>query len=357
MTISKGSVRAAIIGAGHFAYRMHIPVLAAREEVVLDSVCRLGREELELIRDEFDFAFATEDWREVLERDIDIAVISSPHNLHYEQAKAFLEKGCHVLVEKPMCLDPAEAWDLVRVAQASGCELLVAYGWNYKPGLDEMREMIGQIGEIEHVVCHMASFTRSIFSGGTLSNWGHIAIQPDRSTWEAPDQGGGYAYGQLSHALGILYWLTDLRCASVRSVLYEAPSTIDLHDAATVRFANGATGVFSGSCGVPNGHGFEVDIRIYGSTGSVLLDIETQRLVLKLPGGESRVAEVPQGAWTYSCEGPPDRLVDLALGQGRNESTGDVGARAVETLHAIVTSGKSRGAEQIIKQTQKAAAE
>ena len=90
MTSSNGSVRAAIIGAGHFAYRMHIPVLAAREEVVLDSVCRLGREELDLIRDEFGFAFATEDWREVLDRDIDIAVISSPHNLHYEQAKAFL---------------------------------------------------------------------------------------------------------------------------------------------------------------------------------------------------------------------------------------------------------------------------
>lgn len=357
MTSSKGPVRAAIIGAGHFAYRMHIPVLAKRDEVVLDSVCRLGRKELDLIAEEFGFAFATEDWREVLEREIDIAVISSPHNLHYEQAKAFLEKGCHVLVEKPMCLDPAEAWDLVQVAEASGRELLVAYGWNYKTGLDEIREMLGEIGEIEHVVCHMASFTRSIFSGGTLSNWKHIAIQPDRSTWEAPDQGGGYAYGQLSHALGILYWLTDLRAASVRSMLFEAPSEIDLHDAAAVRFANGATGVFSGSCGVPNGHGFEVDIRIYGSTGSVSLDIETERLVLKLPDGETRVAQVPEGAWKYSCEGPPDRLVDIALGRGRNESPGQVGARAVETLHAIVASGKAQGAEQIITQKQKAAAE
>ncbi|KUF08683.1 Gfo/Idh/MocA family protein [Pseudoponticoccus marisrubri] len=357
MSSSKGPVRAAIIGAGHFAYRMHIPILAARPEVVLDSVCRLGRTELDLIAEEFGFAFATEDWREVLSRDIDIAVISSPHHLHYEQAKAFLEKGCHVLVEKPMCLDPGQAWDLVQVADASGRELLVAYGWNYKPGLDEMREMVAEIGEIEHVVCHMASFTRSIFSGGTLSNWAHIAIQPDRSTWEAPDQGGGYAYGQLSHALGILYWLTDLRAASVQSMLFEAPTEIDLHDAAAVRFANGATGVFSGSCGVPNGHGFEVDIRIYGSNGSVLLDIETERLVLKLPDGEARVAQVPQGAWTYSCDGPPARLVDIALGQGRNESPGHVGARAVETLHAIVASGKARGAEQIITQTRKAAAE
>ncbi|WP_157960643.1 hypothetical protein [Primorskyibacter marinus] len=76
-----------------------------------------------------------------------------------------------------------------------------------------MRDMVSQIGEIEHIVCHLATFTRSIFPGGSLSNWKHIAVQPDRSTWEAPDQGGGYAYGQLSHALGILYWLTDLRAA------------------------------------------------------------------------------------------------------------------------------------------------
>ena len=357
MTKREGPVRAAIIGAGHFAYRMHIPVLARRAEVLLDSVCRLGRVELEQIAEEFGFAFATEDWREVLDRDIDVAVISSPHNLHYEQAKAFLQKGCHVLVEKPMCLDPHEAWDLVQLARETKRELMVAYGWNYKPGLDQMRDMVTKIGEIEHVVCHMASFTRSIFSGGELAKWRHVAIQPERSTWEAPEQGGGYAYGQLSHALGILYWLTDLRCASVRSMLFEAPSTIDLHDAAAIRFANGATGVLSGSCGVPHGHGFEVDLRIYGTHGSVLLDIETERLVLKLPDGEERVAKVPQGAWSYSCEGPADRLVDIALGLGRNESPGEVGARAVETLYALVQSGKSDGEEQTIDLSQKAAAE
>jgi len=346
-------LKAAIIGAGHFAYRMHIPVLASRAEVVLDSVCRLGREELDLIRDEYGFAFATEDWREVLARDIDIAVIASPHNLHFEQARAFLEKGCHVLVEKPMCLDPAEAWSLVETAKRTGKELLVAYGWHYKPGLDQIKTMVRRIGTIEHVVCHMASFTRSIFSGGGMQRWKHIAIQPERSTWESPDFGGGYAYGQLSHALGILYWATDLRAASVKAMTFDAPSTIDLHDAAAVRFSNGATGVLSGSCGVPDGHGFEVDIRIYGSEGSLILDIETERLVLKLPNGEGETATVSPGAWTYSCEGPANRLVDLALGQDINESPGDVGARAVETLHALLASQKAGGCDQPITDSER----
>jgi predicted dehydrogenase len=338
-------IKAAVIGAGHFAYRMHIPVLAKRAEVELDSVCRLGADPLALIQNEFGFTFATERWQDVLDRDIDIAVIASPHHLHYDQANAFLKKGCHVLVEKPMCLDPAQAWDLVETAKASNRELLVAYGWHYKPGLEAMRDMVARIGPIEHVVCHMASFTRAIFTGGTLGAWSHIAIQPERSTWEARDAGGGYAYGQLSHALGLLYWLTDLRSESIRSILNTGESGIDLHDAAVVRFEGGATGVLSGSCAVPPGHGFEVDLRIYGSEGSVLLDIETERLVLKLRDGNSEVASVPPGAWKYSCEGPANALVDIALGTGKNNSDGEIGAKAVETLHAIIASGRDGGSE------------
>lgn len=343
------TVQAAIIGAGHFAYRMHIPVLAARSEVVLDSVCRLGADELQLIAGEFGFAFATECWQDVLERDIDIAVISSPHHLHYEQAKAFLEKGCHVLVEKPMCLDPQEAWDLVDTARRAGRELMVAYGWHYKEGLEAMRAMVGRIGVIEHVVCHMASFTRAIFTGGELARWKHVAIQPEPSTWQEAGAGGGFAYGQLSHALGLLFWLTDLNTQSVHAILNQAPSRVDLHDAAIVQFKGGATGVLSGSCGVPAGHGFEVDLRIYGRQGSLLLDIETERLVLKLPDGQSETASVPPGAWTYSCEGPADMLVDIALGRGTNRSPGEVGARAVETLNAIMASGNAAGAEITIE--------
>ena len=54
---------------------------------------------------------------------------------------------------------------------------------------------------------------------------------------------------------------------------------------------------------------------------------------------------VPSGAWTYSCEGPADMLVDVALGKGTNNSPGHVGARAVETLTTLLRSAQSNGAE------------
>ncbi|WP_424988615.1 Gfo/Idh/MocA family protein [Microbulbifer sp. S227A] len=348
--VSAKQVRAAIIGAGHFAYRVHIPVLQARPEVVLDSACRIGADDLGLIRDEFGFAFASEDWRDVLARDIDIAVIATPHHLHFEQAMAFLQKGCHVLVEKPMCLDSQEAWALVSKAEEVGRELLVSYGWHYKPGLKKARDLLGRIGKVEHVLCHMGSFTRSVFAGsGGSSRWDHIRIQPEPETWQNADAGGGFAFGQLSHALGLLFWLTDLRCESVGAITLDAPNRIDLHDAAVTRFDNGATGVFSGTCGVPQGHGFELDIRIYAESGSILIDIETERMILKLPDGSSEDHSVPAGTWAYSCEGPANALVDVALGKDSNESPGHVGARAVETLHALVTSARAGGSATPIK--------
>ena len=338
-------LRAAVVGAGHFAYRVHIPVLARRPEVILDSVCRLGTAELDLIREEFGFAFATEAWRRILDRDIDIAVIASPHHLHFEQARAFLEKRCHVLVEKPMCLDPEQAWRLADLARTVDRSLVVSHGWHYKPGIDKARDFIARIGRIEHVLCHMASFTRQVFAGdGGVEAWKAAKVQPEAATWQNPDAGGGYAYGQLSHALGMLYWLTDLRASEVQAVQWTSPAGVDLHDAAFVRFENGATGALSGSCGIPSGHGFELDIRLYGERGMVGLDIERERLILKLADGVSEAVAVEPGQWRYSCEGPPNALVDLALGQGRNESDGAMGARTVETLHALVASARSGGA-------------
>ena len=80
----------------------------------------------------------------------------------------------------------------------------------------------------------------------------------------------------------------------------------------------------------------------------MLIDIETERLVLKLPGGVSEVVDVAPGSWKYSCEGPANALVDLALGTGVNESSGEIGARGVETLAALVGSARAGGQEFLV---------
>src|SRR5690606_26150790 len=142
------------LGAGWYAAQNHIPVLQSRPEVVLDGVNRLGSEELERVKSHFGFAFASEAFEAVLARKPDIVVGATPHHLHYRQAKAALEEGVHVLCEQPMTLDPAEAWDLVRIARERDRQLLIANGYKYLPQVEVLRKEIadGVIGSIEHVM-------------------------------------------------------------------------------------------------------------------------------------------------------------------------------------------------------------
>jgi predicted dehydrogenase len=174
-------VRVSVIGAGWFAAQNHIPVLKSREDVVLDGACRLGAADLAAVRDHFGFAFGSEDFRELLARKPDAVVVASPHRLHHEHAHAALEAGAHVLCEKPMTLDPGQAWELVTTVERAGRHLLVANGYHYLPRLDEVRRAIldGAVGRIEHVVCHFASATLPVFKGSTgFRRWQTTFFRP-----------------------------------------------------------------------------------------------------------------------------------------------------------------------------------
>ena len=114
-------VRLGFIGAGWWATAYHLPQLTARDDVEMAALCRLGRAELTEVRDRFGFRFATEDYRELLDQPLDAVVISSPHGLHYQHAKAALERGLHVMVEKPMTLRASEAWELVIWRRRGAC--------------------------------------------------------------------------------------------------------------------------------------------------------------------------------------------------------------------------------------------
>src|SRR5687767_4206178 len=103
-------VRVGFIGAGWWATANHMPLLAGRPDVELTAVCRLGKDELAKVRERFGFRYAYEDYRAMLEEvELDAVFVVSPHTLHYEHARAALERDVHVLCEKPMCVRGSDA--------------------------------------------------------------------------------------------------------------------------------------------------------------------------------------------------------------------------------------------------------
>ena len=153
-----------MIGAGVWAQVSHIPTLLARaDEIELVGVCRKGADELQGDR-EFGFPMASEDYRDVLDAGVDVCVVSSPVGLHHDHAIAAMEAGAHVLVEKPVTVEPADAWNLVSRADALDQHVVVAFGWNYLPTFAAAQSLWSMegVGTVEHVMVHMASGTREL---------------------------------------------------------------------------------------------------------------------------------------------------------------------------------------------------
>jgi predicted dehydrogenase len=350
--------RIGFIGAGWWATAIQLPYFAAHPAVELVGVCRLGAAELALVRDQFGFAHASEDYRELLRLPLDGVVVASPHVLHYEHAAAALAAGCHVMVEKPMTTRAPEARALVALAERVGREIVVPQGWNFTHYACAARELVqqGAIGEVRHVVCQMASAVGDLMSGAGLVETEGATFRPPAETWADPQRGGGYGWGQLVHALGLMFSITNLAPQSVYALMGLSPTGADYYDALSVRFANGATGVVSGSATIPKprgaqhdrGKGYQIDLRVWGSAGMLLLDIERERCVVRRNDGHDHAVPMAPGDGDYPASAPFDTFIALCQGHpADNAMPGALGCRTVELLDAAYRSARSGHVEHI----------
>lgn len=352
--------RLGFIGAGWWATANYIPLLAARDDVELVAVCRLGAPELQRVKDHFGFPFATEDAAELVQiPGLDGVVVTSPHTLHHAHARLALERGLHVMCDKPMCTRGDDARDLVRLSREKGVHLLVPYGWHYKPFVQTAKRWMdeGRVGEVQGIMCHMASPIRDLLQGkrfeveGNSGQAGGVLFEPDPATWADPlVAGGGYGHAQLSHSTGLLSLLTGLMPESVHAFMAGPGARVDLYDAISVRFVGGAIGTVSGAGTVPpiGMSSYQVDLRLFGSEGMLLLDCERARLELRRHDGTSDRLELAVDAGAYSCDGPPANFVELILGKTDvNHSPGEAAMRSVLLLDAAYRSAVSGQVERV----------
>jgi predicted dehydrogenase len=194
----------------------------------------------------------------------------------------------------------------------------------------------------------MASALQDLFAGHPMKETEGHMFRPPPSTWADPKRAGGYGWGQLVHALGLLFRIADLEPTRVFALTGKSPTGVDYYDAAVVQFANGATASVSGSATTPKHRGNQIDLRVFGSEGVLVLDIERERLEVWRRDGRDIVVEMTKGAGAYACEKPLNVLVDICLGrQVVNQSPGIVGMRAVEVLDALYRSARSGRLEEV----------
>lgn len=349
--MAEGKARIGLVGAGWWACFYTIPELQKLPDVELAAVCRPEAGELAKVQEKFGVPQAYQDHAELLAKaDVDGVVVASPHVLHFEHADAALRAGKHVVVEKPLCTKAADARALEETAAARGLQVMVPCGWNFKPWTREAKKMVaaGRIGEVRHMAVQMASALDDLFAGAPMLETAEHMYRPPPSTWADPARAGGYGWGQLSHVLALAMHICDLQPRRVRGAAVRSPAGVDYYDAATVEFDGGATAAVSGAATMPKDKGFKLELRLFGTEGLLILDIEHERLEIQRLDGEHVANLMAPGDGAYACVEPYAKLAAYCRGESpENDSPATANRRVVEILDAMYRSFASGAAEEV----------
>jgi predicted dehydrogenase len=139
-------VRTAVIGAGYLG-RFHAQKFALLPESQLVAVVDVVEDAREQVAAETGCR-AIVDYRDVLD-EVDAVSIATPTPLHHEIAKHCLERGLHVLVEKPIAQTPGQARELIEIAARNDCVLQVGHLERFNAAILALGDTLGQPRFIE----------------------------------------------------------------------------------------------------------------------------------------------------------------------------------------------------------------
>lgn len=320
----------ATIGAGGMA-RNHLPVMletgadirvicepsAQNYELYADAMSELGAQpppnqpDLTKLLDEY-------------RHELDAAFIITPHNLHHDQAKACLEAGLDVLLEKPMVMNAAEAHSLIETRDRTGQHLVVAFQGGLSPQVRHVANLIqtGELGELLTV-------TGLVWQGWKDSVANTWRVVPEIS-------GGGFMFDSGAHMLNTVCTLVGEDFANVAAWMDNRGMAVDINAAIMGRLKSGALVTISG-CGdcIP---GMASEIYVCLTGGVVRTGVHGERLLIRRAGESAEVeADLPKmrGAW--------EQFTQVRAGEIENPCPPEVGLRMAKLWDAIVESAGKDG--------------
>jgi predicted dehydrogenase len=273
-------LRIAGVGLGDLG-RFELGALSGFEGVEVVAGADPSPAAREAFVEEFDVAaYATHE--DLLDAESPGAVcVVTPHTLHYEHARACLDRGVSVHLEKPMVTDLDHARDLVRRAEENDATLAVGYQRHFDPRFRAIRRAIdeGRIGTPHAAACHLEQ----------------IWISAVEDTWRTNPalSGGGQLYDSGSHLLDALLWCTRSEPVAVAAAVDERGHDVDVNSALAATLARDGTRILAsiavtgaGQSAPDPGEG----LRVWGTEGSVSFD---GRTITVVEDGRSR-SETPE---------------------------------------------------------------
>lgn len=206
-------VKIGVIGAS-FAKASYLPAIKNISEAKVIAISSFRIESAKSCAEEFSIPNYYDDWKIMLNsHTFDLVCIATPTDLHAPITLMALEKGAHVLTEKPTAMNALEAKKMLDAAIKYKRIHMIDHELRFNPNRKKIKEWISsdQIGEIRHV--NIANIS---------NNWANPSSRPINDWWSLSERGGGRLGANGSHQVDLIRWW----CGEVKSVFGQSLTII-----------------------------------------------------------------------------------------------------------------------------------
>lgn len=256
--------------------------------------------------------------------EIDTAFIITPHAMHHDQAKACLEAGIDVLLEKPMVMTAAEASSLIETRDRTGRLLVVSFNGSLSPQIRAASRMLrsGRLGSIMNI--HAVAWQS--WKLGTTGTWRQNPVM----------SGGGFLFDTGAHMLNTVSDLAGEDFVEVAAWLDNRGTPVDILGSVMARTRSGAFVTLS-ACGdaIKSCHS---DVRVFCTEAILRTGIWGERLEVQRQGQERLMpVRVPasMGQW--------EQFLNVRAGKMANPCPPEIGLRMAQLWDAIQVSAAQNG--------------
>ena len=197
---------------------------------------------------------------------MDFVAIVTPNHVHFPPAKMALENGFHVVCDKPLSFNLAEAKELAKIVEETGLLFALTHNYTGYPMVKQARAMVqnGELGPIRKVIV--------AYPQGWLSTALEASGQKQASWRTDPKQSGAAgAMGDIgTHAENLAEYITGLKITELCADLHTFVPGRQLDDDGSIllRFDNGARGLLYATQ-IAAGEENALHIRVYGEKGGL----------------------------------------------------------------------------------------
>jgi predicted dehydrogenase len=280
-------LRVGVIGLGEVAQVIHLPIIESLpEHYELAAVCDISPGLLKRVGDRYRVERRHTDAAELIAAGgLDCLLVLNSDEYHAECTIAALDAGIHVLVEKPMCLSPREAAEIIAARDRSGKTVMVAYMRRFAPAFTEAVRRLPELGPIRYARVHDVIGENRLIIDRTS-----YVDRPDDVSQQAIDdrwarrarlvrEAIGDVPEELSWAYGLLCGLGSHDLSAMRELIGRprqvAAARMWRRGGYIVALLDYGDFVVTYETGVDEQLRFDAHLEVYGASGSMKVQYDT----------------------------------------------------------------------------------